>query len=310
MRHVHYQLSRAASIETMSRGSDAERTEKVRNQGREDGLFRACMDQIRSSHTIGQSLRSAAIVAGLLTDAKCYAELLGQFYVATAALERRMEEFLSAENNDTSHDDGSNDSLLAKVKHLGYSFTQGYEQDLNALLGPNWKEIIQSWTTEPAKQYVQRLETASDIECVAAAFILHGPLIIGGGAALKPRVEKAFGEDATNVFKDVIGTAKEGGRSARRREFVMLYDTLLNNEESNESIFNNNSRDARFTTIVEACGEFMQLNNAMMISVRQAPWWRKYVAASVMAAVSALVWRMFVYDASSTAATISPSSRT
>ena len=304
-------ISRAAPIETMSRGSEAERTEKARNQGREDGLFRACMDQIRSSHTIGQSLRSAAIAAGLLTDAKCYAELLGQFYLTTAALERRMEELLSAENNDTSDDDGSNYSLLAKVKHLGYSFTHGYEQDLNALLGPNWKEIMQSWTTEPAKQYIQRLETASDIECVAAAFILHGPLIIGGGAALKPRVEKSFGEDATNVCKGVIGTAK-GGRSARRLEFVMLYDTLLENEESNynESTRNNNSRDARFTTIVEACGEFMQLNNAMMISVRQAPWWRKYVAASVMAAVSALVWRMFVYGASSTVATVPPNSKT
>ena len=297
----------------MSRGSEAERTEKVRNQGREDGLFRACMDQIRSSHTIGQSLRSAAIAAGLLTDAKCYAELLGQFYLTTAALERRMEELLSSENNDTSDDNVSNlrYSLLAKVKHLGYSFTHGYEQDLNALLGPNWKEIMQSWTTEPAKQYIQRLETASDIECVAAVFILHGPLIIGGGAAIKPRVEKSFGKDATNVFKSVIGTAK-GGRSARRLEFVMLYDTLLDNEESDykESTRNNNSRDARFTTIVESCGEFMQLNNAMMISVRQAPWWRKYVAAGVMAAFSALVWRMFVYGESSTVATISSNSRT
>ena len=158
---------------------------------------------------------------------------------------------------------------------------------------------------------MKRLETASDIECVAAAFILHGPLIIGGGAALKPRVEKAFGEDATHVFEDVIGSSK-GGRSGRRRDFIKLYDTLLENgdEEPNSST-TCNSLDTRFTDIVEACGQFMQLNNSMMISVRQAPWWRKYLTASLIAATSALLWKLFAFDNPSTSVgTVSPNRTT
>jgi hypothetical protein len=296
--------------------TEAERTDKVRNQGREHGLFRACMDQIRSSHTIGQTLRSAALAAGLLTDAKCYAELLGQFYVATAALERRMEELLLTDG-DISHDNDNPSSsssllLVAKVKTLGYSFKLGYERDLYSLLGPDWKRTIHSWTTEPANRYIQRLETANDAECAAAAFILHGPLIIGGGAMLKPRVERAFGQDATHVFASVIGVAR-GGRSARRLEFIKLYDALMDkevpNEESNESSCdNNNFPDARFTVIVQACGEFMQLNNEMMSAVRQAPWWRKYVLASVTAAASALIWRVFAYNEPSAVTTVSPNS--
>ena len=52
----------------MSSNRGDEQTERVRNQGKPNGLFRACMDEIRSSHTTGQALRTAAIVSGLLTD--------------------------------------------------------------------------------------------------------------------------------------------------------------------------------------------------------------------------------------------------
>ncbi len=268
--------------------NEDEQTERVRNQGKEDGLFRACMDEIRSSHTTGQALRTATLAAGLLSDKFCYAELLGQFYVATAALEKRIDELLI---EDCGGDDDEKPLLVAKVKELEYSFTSGYEADLQALLGQEWKSIIKSWTTEPAKQYIQQLESANDVECVAAAFILHGPLVIGGGAMLKPRVERAFGENATNVFEDVIGTAR-GGRSSRRREFIDLYDYLLDND---------GDAKCRFEEIVAKCGEFMKLNNEMMLAVRKKPWWTKYVAASAVAIASAIAWRIFAATAESSA---------
>jgi hypothetical protein len=281
-----------------------EQTERVRNQGKPDGLFRACMDEIRSSHTTGQALRTAALAVGLLSDANCYAELLGQFYVVTAALEKRMDELIASSN---SGDDKKSSLLVAKVKDLGYSFTCGYENDLQALLGQEWKGIVRLWTTEPAKQYTQVLESANDIECVAAAFILHGPLVIGGGAMLKPRVEKAFGGNTVNVFGGVIGTAR-GGRSSRRREFIELYDTLLENDVDSIDHSDRSSGDyARFSAIVEKCGEFMKLNNQMMVAVRQKPWWRKYVAATVAAIVSAVVWRIVTTNTES--GTISNTSR-
>ena len=263
----------------MSSGGD-EQTERVRNQGKPDGLFRACMDEIRSSHTTGQALRTAALVSGLLTDSKCYAEMLGQFYLVTASLEKRMDELIASCGGD---DDKKSLLLVSKVKNLGYSFTTAYEKDLEALLGKKeWRNTINAWSTEPTKQYIKALESANDIDCLAAAFILHGPLVIGGGAMLKPRVQKAFGENATNVFEDVTGTAK-GGRSKRRREFIELYDTVLESDES---------YDAIFAAVVEKCGEYMRLNNEMMLAVRQRPWWKKYVTASVVAIVSAVIWRV------------------
>ena len=42
-------------------------TARVRRQGRVDGLFRACMDVIRSSHTLGRALRTAMLAAGFGT---------------------------------------------------------------------------------------------------------------------------------------------------------------------------------------------------------------------------------------------------
>jgi hypothetical protein len=144
--------------------------------------------------------------------------MLGQFYVVTDALEQRMEELIANNEKKT--------ELVKKVKSLVYSFRSGYERDLQSLLGSKWKETITSWTTEPAHRYIKRVSTCNDAQCVAALFILHGPLIIGSGAALKPRVEKAFGADATNVFESVVGASK-GGRSGRRREFIECYDQLF-----------------------------------------------------------------------------------
>jgi hypothetical protein len=308
--------SSAQAEATMSKSDavDVDQTEKIRNQGREHGLFRSCMDIIRSSHRIGQTLRTAALTAGLLTDANCYAELLGQFYVVTSALEQRMQELIllsSAKEEEVNHSSSSSSPaktktkhlLVAKVKALGYSFSHAYARDLHALLGTNWLDIIQSWTSEPAMRYIQKLQCATDAECVAAAFILYGPLVIGGGAVLKPRVEKAFGVDATNVYTDVTGSAR-GGRSQRRREFIDFYDTLLDGDDDNEytsssvaspsssAINNGDSRSGSttFVQIVDACGEFMEMNNQMMVAVKQTPWWKKYVTSSMVVVASALIW--------------------
>jgi len=257
--------------------SEAERTERVRNQGKPDGLFRACMDTIRKSHSVGQALRGAALAAGLMSDARCYAELLGQFYVATEAMERRMDDSLASGDADSF-------KVLRRVKELGYNFRTGYEQDLEHLLGLDWKRTLGDWTTNPAKIYAERLEVANEMELAAAAFILWGPLIIGGGAALKPRVQKAFGAGATGVFQDVIGVAR-GGRSARRREFIETYDELLSDEEDD----NKRSRD--FAEIVKSSADFMALNNEMMVAVKQRPWWSKYVWGGVVVVAGALAWR-------------------
>jgi hypothetical protein len=204
------------------------RTNAVRDQGAESGLFRAAMDKIRGSHSLGQKLRTAALAAGLMSDARCYAELLAQFYLATAALEARLAVTQPA-----------TEPLAAAVSAAcGYSFTEGYEADLASLLGPEWrKDVAERLSTEPARRYVARLERAGDSELAAAAFILWGPLAIGGGAALKPRVRNAFGEGATHVFSSVTEGGSEG-RKRRRDGFIAAYDALVGADEVKPSTLN------------------------------------------------------------------------
>lgn len=246
------------------------RTKHVRDMGQENGLFRACMDEIKSSHTRGQGLRNAMLAAGLLTDAKCYAELLGQFYLATRALESRLK----------AHPSG----LAANLhKKLQYSFTAGYEADLGHLLGAScWQAETAEMATPPARSYVKRLDAADDETLCAAVMILWGPMAIGGGALIKPRVEKQFGKDATHVFRSVIGDAG-GGRAARRTAFIDAFDTLTADTE----------QQAR---IARAAGELMALNNEMMLAVQRSPWWSKYVklsAAAMALFVARWAWTSF-----------------
>jgi len=135
---------------------------------------------------------------------------------------------------------------------------------------------------------VKRLVVADEKELMAAAFILWGPLVIGGGAIIKPRVKKSFGVGATNVFDDVVGAAG-GGRSGRRRKFIETYDGLLGDDEGNET------RSQYFAEIVEASGSFMALNNDMMTAVRQRPWWSNYVWTVVAATTCIFVWSNYVW---------------
>ena len=97
----------------------------------------------------------------------------------------------------------------------------------------------------------------NNIELVAAAFILWGPLVIGGGAALKPRVHKSFGEEVMHVFADVVGV----GRGDRQNKFIHCID------EIGEGMGEDDKKQ-----VVAAAGEFMQLNIAMMLAVKKSPW--------------------------------------
>ena len=190
---------------------------------------------------------------------------------------------------------------------LGYSFSKDYEADLIFLLGPEWRSTIESWTTPPAKRYIERLQTATDEECIAAAFILHGPLVIGGGATLRPKVLRAFGEGATNVFTSVCGVdAKGRTRASRRKEFIEFYDTLLTTSglSTKDDVRSWSSPDppVGYKTIVKSCSEFMDLNNEMMMAVRKSPWWKKYATACAVATVSfsaAIFWRLLIGPSSS-----------
>ena len=163
------------------------------------------------------------------------------------------------------------------------------------LLGTEWRNTARSWTTNVAAKYANRVRDATETELVAAAFVLHGPLVIGGGASLRPAVSRAFGEGATNLLAGVCGIDGYGrGRSRRRREFVDYYDTLLDDDDD-DGVDGVNGR--RFDDIVRTCSEYMDMNNEMMMAVRRSPWWMKYATAFAVGALSiasVVAWRCLV----------------
>jgi len=236
------------------------RTTKVRDMGADGGLFRSCMDAMKGGHSTGQALRHASLAAGLLTDARCYAELLGQFYLATAALEQRLQQQAVKQL-----------PLASRLREqLGYSFTPGYEADLAHLLGENWRAQLAAMETAPAREYAAQLAVADDETLCAAVFILWGPMAIGGGALILPRVKKQFGEGATHVFQSVVGGV---GRPARRDAFIKAFDGLVGS-------------GARAASIAANCRRLMSMNNDMMLAVKTSPYWAKYVKLGLLAAAA------------------------
>ena len=96
--------------------------------------------------------------------------------------------------------------------------------------------------------------------------------------------QKGFEKDATHLFQPVVGALRQG-RSGRRREFIDCYYRLL------EGCSDDNENESLFDEIVHAVSDFMDLNNEIMMAVRQSPWWHKYVKVSVVVAISYLLQR-------------------
>lgn len=265
-------MAETSMTDAEQRAAEDKQMTATRNKGREGGLFRSMMDQIRSGHSVGQALRGAMFVAGLLTDRGCYAEVLAQFYLATRALEKRVES-------------ASGKGMVAHLESLGLRFAADYEADLALLYGPGdqWRERCEAMASAPAREYERRITEGDEATMAAAAFILWGPLAIGGGPGLKARISKAFGEEYTNVFKQVTGP----GRGKMRDQFIGTFDDLLGDAGPD---------DERRQKLVREAGEFMNLNNELMRSVRVRPWWMKHVYVAGGAAFIACVafsWKRY-----------------
>lgn len=188
-----------------------------------------------------------------------YAELLTQFYVTTECLDLIL---LESESEIAS---SVLNSELGKYK----GFCNDYATDLEHLLGPDHLRIINSYKSEAAIKYIKTLKENNakvelrDASLLAGIFILWGPMIIGGGAMLYPRVKKAYGELACSTFTLFIGS----GREKRKREFIDFFDSVGERMEEEE-----------FNKVVELCGEYMRMNNEMMVQVKRRPWWVKWGA--------------------------------
>jgi heme oxygenase len=239
--------------------------ENTTNKGEPDGLFRNCMKAIRSAHFKANRLRAGLVVAGLFTDKLIYREVLTLFYVVTKELELKLD-LLKNE-----------DEVCDKISSLGYHFTGQYESDMAALYSPEtWRDEVEataqkSAVTEEYRTKIKAMTKGSEL--AGAAFVLWGALIIGGGAAVLPRVEKLCGKEATHLFQDVAGP----GRQQRRNKFISTWDTLAKTDTD------------EFKAIVEYTKQCMQLNNDIFTSLQSNPWWMFYASAGLVAALSMTV---------------------
>ena len=243
--------------DSSSSSEDTARSEKVRNMGVEGGLFRASMDKIKHSHSVGQSLRAAFVLSGVFSDKLLYSELLSQFAHVTCSFE---ELLLKSE-------------AFPKLKAM-YLFGPLYTSDLEDLLGPSSQAA--SLVRAPSLEYAELLRSHSKTEhskesLLAAAVILWGPLVIGGGAVMAPRVKKSYGSGCVAVFRSVTGP----GRKDRQRAFIDFFDAAAEGLD--------------FDKVVELCGTYMDFNNRIMGAVERRPKWFRYARAGAAAAVVAVV---------------------
>ena len=275
--------------ETNEKEDDA--SEAIRRKGVPDGLFDKCMIQIRTAHSIGQSLRTLFVLSGVFSDKMLYSELLTQFYVVTEALERLLEK----------HEPQLLSSLREQYKG---GFAKLYQSDLQYLLeNTNPPLCVADLTSSSAKKYIETIQSDISIEngqyrkeaLIAGVFILWGPLIIGGGAAMYPRVKSSYGLDATNVFTHIIGS----GRSKRVQDFIDIYDAL------------GTDKTLDFDKIVELSGKYMQCNNEMMVAVKRNPKWAYYALYGIIGVLGigsvAYIFRDDLFHVSSKISTISTS---
>ena len=268
----------------------SEAFDKTTSKGVEGGLFRECMASIRSSHITANKLRMGIVVAGMFSDVSMYSEVIALFYLVTKAMESKAKELSTKQN----------DSVATKLLSLGYAFTSDYEHDLKFLyetkLGlRSWEDYVNENIydqNDDVRSYVEHIESmATGAELAGAVFCLWGALIIGGGAAAKPRAESLVKQkDSLKLFQSVTGP----GRNQRKNEFVYAWDNLV--------VDNSDSKTVR-EIIVKSCESCMQRNNDLIASVKKEPWWMKYMYGGMMissVAVVAVAVRMYQFSKKST----------
>ena len=242
--------------------------DKTTEQGWKDGLFQTSMQAIRNSHLQANILRAGLMVAGLFTDKLLYRELVTLFYIVTKELESKLDKL------------SPKDKVCQQVLSLGYHFTEKYEQDMAALYTPEtWKQEVElALKNSPSTQlYVDKIQTMQrGTQLAGATFVLWGALIIGGGAAVRSRVEKLCGKEATHLFEDISGP----GRADRREAFIKLWDSLAVQGSID------------FAEIVREVQECMKCNNDLFVSLQRKPWWLQYVVIVAVALVAAALYHV------------------
>lgn len=230
---------------------------------KEKGAYGRMMASIRTSHSIGNTIRMVKLPL-IFTDPRLYGGAIANFYWLTKTLETCLDQA------STSDPDG----LVAELcKALPLHAAPGYEADLAQLFGEDWQEQAARARTPATDAYCTTLKEAGPVELVAAAFILYGALVIGGGKSTQRKVRKIFPSCEHKLF-DIAENMVDA-----RRQFKAAFNGIAD------------AHPEHAEALVQGAAHFMALNNTVVISIRCLPsWWWPAAAVSVALTAITVAW--------------------
>lgn len=225
-------------------------------------LYGRMMKAIHTGHTWGNRVRMVKLPL-IFAELPLYAGAIAQFFWLTEALEAALARH-------------EGHPMVQRVKELNLYLTLGYAADLEQMLGPKWRAEAVRMRTAATASYCDTLAAAGPVELVAAAFILYGALVVGGGKMTQQKVKKVFPQ-CDHVLFDVAPDMKEV-----RAHFKNTF-TAIGKEWPEH-----------FDTLEQQAARYMALNNTVVFSVRcwgsRATYFAAGVAAANIALVLALRW--------------------
>ena len=154
----------------------------------------------------------------------------------------------------------------------------GYESDLSQLFGADeWRAAAALAKTAATDAYLDRLRSAGPVELVAAAFILYGALVIGGGKSTQKRVKRVIPR-CDHVLFDVSDDMR-----VARRKFKNCFTQIAKDHAGVEAVAPEHADE-----LVEYAATYMDGNNAVVLSIRCIPTWLYALTAAVVAAGAAV----------------------
>lgn len=199
-------------------------------------LYGRMMSAIRTGHTFGNRVRFLKLPL-IFLDPALYADAIAQFYWLSEALEDSLRRHASH-------------PLVRRVAAIGLEVTPGYASDLEALHGEGWRAAAQSARTRATLAYVSVLYGAEPVQLVAAAFILYGALVVGGGKSTQAKVRRIFPECEHRLFD--VSDDMPALRARFKAAFTAIGEEWPEHREALEA----------------GAAKFMGLNNTVVLSCR------------------------------------------
>ena len=199
-------------------------------------LYGSMMKSIDAGHTFGNRVRMVKLPL-IFLDEERWAGAITQFFLLSEALEKGLAQHAAH-------------PMVIKLKELGLEVTPGYASDLCEVYGAEWRSIAEREKTTATACYVEILQSADPVQLCAAAFILYGALVVGGGKQTQAKVKSIFPRIEHKLF-DVADDMK-----GARQKFKNIFTAI--GKEFPE----------HFETMEREAARFMLLNNCVVLSIR------------------------------------------